>query len=455
MATLDAAYHRRNWFDSANGDKAFYLERPAVLSPAADAQNNANQSRMLWNWASLWIPWEYTNWMEEGQSFRHSAFIGDWTGLGKVRIKGPDAFRFLLQLGTNNINKLAVGRMTHHVQVSEEGKISAQGVLYRLGEEDFMFTGGTSSRAYYMLQRGGFDAEATIETPDHFLFSIQGPRSLEIAESVVGADLKHLRFSQFQEFPVDNVPVRVLRTGVTGELGYELHGPSSHANAIWAKVVEIGKEFDIKQLGARAQMISHVEAGIANNEYDFFSVPTEVPANAQRVPIGTGPAKKSFGSYRPGSRSELYRTPSELNWFKQVSLDTHDFIGRDALLAERKAGGPARRLVGLVWSDSDVAKVFSTLFDKEIALQMEMPRFNGLELSHVTVRDKTIGCASSRTYSPFMRKMISLASLDAEFAKPGTKVSVVWGEPGGRQLEVGADVAELPFKEDMRRSDIK
>jgi glycine cleavage system aminomethyltransferase T len=239
-----------------------------------------------------------------------------------------------------------------------------------------------------MLQRGGWDVEPTIETPDFFLFAIQGPRALEITEEVIGADLKHLRFSQFQEFSVDDIPLRVLRTGVTGELGYELHGPSSHGDTIWAKVVEAGQDFDMKQLGARAQMVSHVEAGIANNEYDFFSVPTEIVGNAQRVPIGTGPARRSFGSYRPKGRAELYRTPAELNWVKQVSLDSHDFIGRNALLAERKAGGPSRHLVGLVWNGSDIAQVFSSLFGDEVVLQMEMPRYNGLELNHVTAAGK-------------------------------------------------------------------
>jgi glycine cleavage system aminomethyltransferase T len=452
MATLDPAQHRRNWFAAADADLAFYLERPAVFSPAADAQNSANQSRMLWNWASLWLPWEYSGWIEEGRSFHDCAFIGDWSGLGKVRIKGRDAFAFLLQLGTNNINKLAIGRMTHHVQVSEEGKVAAQGVLYRLAEDEFMFTGGTSYRAYYMLHRGGWDAQATIETPDWFLFSVQGPRALDVAGAAFGADLKRLRFGELQELRIDEIPVRVLRTGVTGELGYELHGPSSHANTVWAKVVEAGRPFGLKQLGARAQMISHVEAGIANNEYDFFSAPTERAGNAPVVPIGTGPARRSFGSYRPSTRSELYRTPAELNWIKQASLDTHDFIGRDALLAERAAGGPRRRLVGLVWNAADVVAVHSTLFEEDVVLPMEMPRYNGLELNHVSAAGRMVGCASSRTYSPFMRKMISLAHVDAEFARPGAEVSVIWGEAGGPQREICAAVVDLPFKPDRRRS---
>lgn len=453
LPKLDAAQHRRNWLEFVEGRRAFYLERSPLFSPAAAAQDAANRSRMLWCWSAIWIPWEYSSWLQEARSFRETAFIGDWTGLGKFRIKGPDALAFFSQLGTNDLSKFSIGSIKHHVQVNEQGMIAAQGVLYRLAEDEFMMTGGTSARAYYMLHRGNWNAEATVETPDHFLFAIQGPRSLEITERTVGADLKHLRFSQFGIFSVDGVPVRVLRTGVTGELGYELHGPSEYGNIVWTKAVQVGQEFGLKQLGVRSQMISHVEAGIANNEYDFFSVPTD-PAGSHILPIGTGLKAPPIGSYKPRDCSELYRSPFELGWYKQVSLDTHDFIGRDALRAELSAGGPARRLVGLIWSQKDIVDVFATFFDDDVVLPMEMPRYIGAELSHVLVAGKVVGCATSRTYSPYMRKMISLAHIDAELAKPGTKVTVLWGEAGGAQREIRADVTALPFKTDRRRMSV-
>jgi len=450
---LDATQHRNNWLELARGQRAFYLERAPLFSPAAAAQDAANLSRMLWCWSAIWIPWEYTSWLEEGRSFHDAAFIGDWTGLGKIRIKGPDAFAFFHQLGTNDLSKFPVGRMKHHVQVDEQGKVAAQGVLYRLAEDEFMMTGGTSARAYYMLHRGEWRADATVETPDHFLFAIQGPRSLEITERVVGQNLRHLQFNHFGEYSVDGVPVRVLRTGVTGELGYELHGPAEYGNMVWTKTVKAGRAFGMKQLGVRSQMISHVEAGIPNNEYDFYSAPTDSTGVAQRLPVGTGAPKAPIGSYKPADRSELYRSPFELGWYKQVSLKSHDFIGRDALRRESEAGGPARRLVGLIWNDRDVVDVFATFFQDDIVLPMEMPRYIGLELNHVFSRGKNVGCATSRTYSPFLHKMISLGHIDADVAKSGTNVTVLWGRPDGPQREIHAVVVSLPFKKDVRRSE--
>jgi hypothetical protein len=84
MSELDIDAHRAAWAQAAEGERAFYVERPAVFSPAAAAQDAANRSRMLWNWAPIWLPWEYTSWLEEGRSFHDTAYIGDWSGASNL-----------------------------------------------------------------------------------------------------------------------------------------------------------------------------------------------------------------------------------------------------------------------------------------------------------------------------------------------------------------------------------
>lgn len=449
MSELDIEAHRQAWDQAAGGERAFYLERPAVFSPAAAAQDAANRSRMLWNWAPIWLPWEYTSWLDEGRSFHDTAYIGDWSGLTKVNIKGPEAFAFLSHVGTNDLSKFGIGRVKHHVQVNEGGKIAAQGVLYRVGEEEFWYTGGSAYWTYYMLQQGGWDAEAHVDSADHFLFSVQGPQSLSIMETVTGANLGRLRFNQWDSFEIAGVKVLILRTGITGEIGYELHGPSEYGNAVWSAVVEVGERFGIRQLGVRAQMISHVEAGIATNDRDFVSAAVATPG---RPLIKPSARSRITGSFRPESMSELYRTPAELGWFSQVSLDSHDFIGREALLEQRHAGGPARRMIGLVWNAEDVVDVYSTLFDDEPVSPMELPRYLGLAVDHVLAKGERVGVSTSRVYSPYLRKMISIGHVDVGLATPGGEFTVLWGEPDRPQREIRVTAVELPFKPDLRRT---
>ena len=449
MPRLDLDQHRRNYAQALSGEKALYLERPALFSSAAAAQDAANRSRMLWSWAPIWLPWEYTGWMEEGRSFHDTAYIGDWSGLVKVKIEGPQALPFLQQLGTNDLSKFPVGHVKHHVQLNEDGKIAAQGVLYRLANDAFMFTGGSAYWSQFMLKQGKWDAEGRVETPDHFLFSVQGPNALKIMEHATSDPLSELKFNQWKTVTIAGSPVNVLRTGITGELGYELHGPSERGNDVWSKVVEVGQDFGIKQLGVRAQMISHVEAGIATNDRDFVSAAAVTAGAPQVLPTARS---KAIGSFVSKHVSDLHRTPAELGWYRQVSLDTHDFIGRDALLAERKAGGPRRKLVGLVWHKQDVVDVYATLFDREPIAQMEIPRYMGLAVDVVTATGGTVGCSTSRVYSPFLREMISLGCLDVAVTDVGQTVEVIWGQPNGRQKEIRATVVGLPFKEDTRRA---
>jgi glycine cleavage system aminomethyltransferase T len=346
------------------------------------------------------------------------------------------------------LSKFRVGQVKHHVQVNSQGKIAAQGVLYRLADEVFMYTGGSAFWSLYALQQGKWDAEGVVETPDHFLFSVQGPQSLKIMERVTGCDLSGLRFNHWGTFPIAGAPVNILRTGITGELGYELHGPSEYGNAVWESVATLGKEFGIKQLGVRAQMISHVEAGIATNDRDFVSAAAGTPGAPKVLPTARS---KPIGSFKFSNMSELHRTPAEVGWFRQVSLDTHDFVGRDVLLEERKSGGPTRHLVGLVWDHKDVVDTYATLFTENPTTQMEIPRYMGLAVDQIISGGTLIGCSTSRVYSPYLRQMISLGWLDRDSAKPGTRVTVVWGDNQDNQREIRSQIVELPFKKDTRR----
>jgi vanillate/3-O-methylgallate O-demethylase len=451
MPRLNTAKFREDFAKALDRTRPFYLERPPMFSPAAAAQDAANGSRMLWCWAPIWLPWEYTRWLEEGRSFHDTAYIGDWSALVKVNIKGPQALQFLSHIGTNDLSKFSIGQVKHHVQTNEQGKIAAQGVLYRVAEDQFWYTGGSAYWASYMLKQGAWDAVAHVDTPEHFLFSVQGPQSRTVMERVTGEVLGHLRFNHFATFRIRGAGVRVLRTGVSGELGYELHGPSERGNDVWSAVVEAGAEFGLKQLGVRAQLISHVEAGIATNDRDFVSAAVGTSGAPQIDPTARA---RILGSYRPADMAELYRTPAELGWYRQVSLDSHDFVGRDALLAEKRAGGPARRLVGLIWNKQDVVDVYATLFGEDpIVAPMELPRYLGLAVDQVTLKGKLVGCSTSRVYSPYLRKMISLGHLDASLTRPGTAVNVIWGDADGPQRKIRATVVELPFKEDMRRKD--
>ena len=161
------------------------------------------------------------------------------------------------------------------------------------------------------------------------------------------------------------------------------------------------------------------------------------------------------GSFVPQAITDYFRTPGELGWGNRRVKDEHDFIGREALNAQRDAGGPKRQLAGLIWNEGDIADLFAAQFRSDpLPEPMEIPREIAPSFDRVLISGNDVGVSSGRTYSTTLRKMISLVGIDRDHAEPGTDVTVLWGRPGTPQREVRAKVAALPLKPDRRRIDV-
>lgn len=452
-ASFDIGKYREEWRRAIDWAKPFYLERPPLFSPAAAAQENHGACQVMIRFISNWIPWQYTNFVEEGSSFHETAFLGDWSSLIKLRVKGRDAMKFLTRYCTNDLSRVQIGQIKHAVQTNERGKVAGEGVLYPVAADEFVYQGGGADWLRYHFEQESWDAEARIDTPDTFVFHVQGPQSLAIMEQATGEKLRDIRFLWSRMSRIAEADVRVLRMGVTGELGYEVHGPSEYGNDVWTAIHEAGKPLGLKLMGRRSQIIGHVEAGIPTISRDFYPAAASTPGQSKAHVVDT-----SGGSYEWSDPAELTRSPFELGWSREVSLETHEFLGRDALADELRIGGPARQLCGLVWNSDDVIDLFAAFFrDGDIPRPMDMPRESArlaMDPDKVVKDGRVVGCSTSRVYSPYLRKMISLCTLDRNLIDPGTTVSVIWGSRGGPQKEIRAIVTALPFKEDKRRVDV-
>ena len=111
----------------------------------------------------------------------------------------------------------------------------------------------------------------------------------------------------------------------------------------------------------------------------------------------------------------------------------------------------------LVWDAGDVSDVFASHF-RDVTYQfMEMPRDQRgfMYMDKVLKNDRAVGISSSRGYSYYFKKMLSLCTIDVEYSEPGTEVTVVWGDPGSPQKHIKATVAPAPYKKDNRRADLQ
>lgn len=419
--------------------------------------------------STSWGKLEYTDWRDENLSWKKTCYIGDWSYLDEFRISGPDAFRFLSEHAVNSFAKFDIGQAKHAIFCSHAGKVIGEGVLTRHGPEEFEFNarGPIANWLEYRLHKGKYAATATT-TINHFKFQVSGPTALAVCEKVAGQSLRDINFMRLRTVRIGGCDVSFLRQGMAGEIGFELHGPSEHAEAVRNAILDAGQEFGIRQLGSRTAMVNHLEAAFPTVTHDYLPAVGDEPEReffdiyCRAVPKhGTPDWFKSFaragkvkGSFESTELSDWYRSPIELGWAKNVKFD-HEFYGRAAL--EREMENPKRTRVTLVWNKDDVIAVYASLFEQEEPYDyMEMPRhqWNCMYANKVMDGDKLVGVATSRGYSYYFRKMLSHCVIDLPYATVGKEVTLVWGDPNTRQKLIRATVAPSPYKVDNRRADL-
>ena len=146
-----------------------------------------------------------------------------------------------------------------------------------------------------------------------------------------------------------------------------------------------------------------------------------------------------YTSAKEALNDEQRYSPFELGLDRLVDFGGEDFTGKRALLSEKRAGGPPRRLVGLDIEWEGIERMFAA---HDLAPEVS-PMVTRAEI-HVTEEGRQVGRATSTTWGPTIKKMAAIASLDAELAAPGTRVSIEWtveGEHG----KVAATVVPTPF----------
>src|SRR5262249_47507898 len=159
----------------------------------------------------------------------------------KMRVTGRDALKFFSAIGVNSFAKFEVGQAKHIILCNHAGKIMGEGVLMKLAEADYLFTSGPGvAWADYQFRKSDYEAEASQIGPRQFILQVQGPNSLFVMEKATGESLRDIGFMRFRDSQISNIGFKVLRQGMAGEIGYELHGPIEHAQRIFDSLLEYG-----------------------------------------------------------------------------------------------------------------------------------------------------------------------------------------------------------------------
>lgn len=313
------------------------------------------------------MPIQYTNIVDEHNAVRQACGIFDVSHMGEVLITGAESEKFVNYIFTNDIAGAPDGKIFYGMMCHPTGGVVDDLLVYKMGAERFFLVINASNIdkdvAWIMEHAKEFDVVVEHQSEKYGEVAVQGPKTEEIVERILGLQCSDLTFYTCKEVEVNGETIIISRTGYTGEDGFEIYASHAFTNEVWDKLVGSG---EVKPCGLGCRDTLRFEVGL--------------PLYGDELTDEITPLEAGLGMF--------------------AKLDK-DFIGRDALVAQ-KAEGLKRKIVGI------------ELKDKAI------PRHG----YPVEVDGKVIGEVTTGYNSISTGKSVCMAMVDIEYAKLDTEVAV-------------------------------
>lgn len=321
----------------------------------------------------------------EHTAVRTAAGLFDISHMGEAILSGKDALANLQHLLTNDFTDMYDGRVRYTLLCYEDGGVVDDLVVCRISENKYLLVVNAANREKDVEWiKAHLFGEVTFEdvSDSWAQIALQGPKAPEILKKLADDGSIPKKYYTFVEKgTVGGISCIVSRTGYTGELGYEFYCAPRDAERLWDLLLEAGNEFGLIPCGLGARDTLRLEAAMPlyGHEMDAAVTPFE--------------AGLSFG----------------------VKLDSHDFIGKEALLSKKE---PARARIGLAVTGHGIARGGEPVL------------LDGTE----------IGRTTSGTFCPYLKSAVAMALVDAKATEPGTEVEI---DVRGRKIT--AKITALPF----------
>ncbi len=359
------------------------------------------------DFAGFLMPVSFEGIVAEHERVRGAVGLFDVSHMGEIEILGRDAVAFTDYVVTNNVTKLGEGQVCYTVCCNDDGHVLDDLLVYKYSEERILLVVNAvnTGKIYDHLvevrrESDGVGRRSRIEavvtgdvdiknvSAETAQIAVQGPRARDcILESGLCSSVEErftaLPYYRFFTFERGGAPITISRTGYTGELGYEIYLPAPLALDVWYELLEGGRTFGAAPVGLGARDTLRFEPAycLYGHELDETISPLEVG----------------------------------LSWV--VKLKKGDFIGREALEAEKDAG-PPRMLIGLEITGRGIARQgFSVMRG-----------------------GKAVGKITSGTFSPTLRRSLALALVSRSIPRDAGDIFV-----DIRGKSIPAKNVQLPF----------
>ena len=331
------------------------------------------------------MPVSYAGTVAEHNATRNAVGLFDVSHLGKALVRGPGAAEFVNSALTNDLRRIGPGKAQYTLCCTESGGVIDDLIAYYVSDDEIFLVPNAANTAAVVAALEAAAPEGITVTDEHrthAVLAVQGPLAGEVLSALgLPTDMDYMGYADAE---YSGVPVRVCRTGYTGEHGFELLPPWEQAGVVFDALVAAVRERGGEPAGLGARDTLRTEMGY--------------PLHGHELSLEISPLQA--------------RTGWAVGWKKDT------FWGRDALLAEKEAG-PARLLRGLKVLGRGVLRPELTVLDGQ----------------------SPVGVTTSGTFSPTLKAGIALALVDtAAGLQDGARVTV---DVRGRAVE--CELVKPPF----------
>lgn len=316
------------------------------------------------------MPIQYEGIVEEHNAVRHACGMFDVSHMGEVFVTGPDAERFVNMIFTNDVTGAEPGKCLYGMMLYPDGGTVDDLLVYVRGVNDYLLVINAANIdkdvAWIEKNAEGHDVNIDHQSDNIGEIAVQGPDAEAVLKKVAGinaiADLTFYTFGHFKIY-LDN-EVIISRTGYTGEDGFEIYAPREITRMLWDDLLAAGA----KPCGLGCRDTLRFEVGL--------------PLYGDELADDISPIEASLGMF--------------------VKTDKPDFIGREAVAAQ-KAAGAQRKLVGLEILDRAIARHGAEVLDSD---------------------DNVIGKVTTGYRGISVDKSLAMALVDTRFSALGTPLRV-------------------------------
>ncbi len=326
--------------------------------------------------------------MQEHLHTRAQAGLFDVSHMGQAVLKGQDVIRALEAIVAVDVAALAVNQQTYALFTNEAGGISDDLIITRWENDELFLVFNAACKQQDLAHlRQHVGTAAVTELADRGLLALQGPAAIDVMADIAPA-VNDLVFMSCCRTEIDGVECYVTRSGYTGEDGFEISVPATHAEAFARRLLAY-EQVEAIGLGARDSL--RLEAGLCLYGHDL---------DAKTTPVEAGLLWSISKSRRPGGAK------------------AGGYLG-SAVIEQQIAEGVQRKRVGLL-------------------AQGRAPVREGAEL--VDADGKSVGMVTSGGFGPSLAAPVAMGYVDVAAAVTGTELNAL---VRGRQLPL--QVAKMPF----------